>query len=184
MEEQLFPATGERGDAPVALVNTGSAHDGGSNPEDGIALCLSGGGYRAMLFHVGALWRFYDAGLMKDVDRVSSVSGGSITAALLALKWDGLSMNPAAVGDDFVPEVVAPIRNLAGRTIDANSVLGGIFLPGTVAEKVAGAYRKHLFGDRTEGNDSIAGPVMGVATARARTTRMTQEYNEHLEVTL
>ena len=23
-------------------------------PDDGVALCLSGGGYRAMLFHVGA----------------------------------------------------------------------------------------------------------------------------------
>ena len=26
-------------------------------PEDGIALCLSGGGFRATLFHVGTLWR-------------------------------------------------------------------------------------------------------------------------------
>src|SRR4029079_14230770 len=25
--------------------------------EEGIALCLSGGGYRAMLFHTGVLWR-------------------------------------------------------------------------------------------------------------------------------
>ena len=28
-----------------------------SGLEDGIALCLSGGGYRAMLFHVGAILR-------------------------------------------------------------------------------------------------------------------------------
>jgi NTE family protein len=26
-------------------------------PELGTALCLSGGGYRAMLFHLGAIWR-------------------------------------------------------------------------------------------------------------------------------
>lgn len=30
-------------------------------PEEGTALCLSGGGYRAMLFHVGSLWRLYEA---------------------------------------------------------------------------------------------------------------------------
>ena len=48
--------------------------------EDGIALCLSGGGYRAMLFHVGAIWRLNELGYLPKLDRVSSVSGGSITA--------------------------------------------------------------------------------------------------------
>lgn len=36
--------------SPVAAIDTGSKH---SEVEEGIALCLSGGGYRAMLFHVG-----------------------------------------------------------------------------------------------------------------------------------
>src|SRR4051794_41785177 len=49
-------------------------------PADGVALCLSGGGYRAMLFHVGVVWRLHDAGWLERLDRVSSVSGGSITA--------------------------------------------------------------------------------------------------------
>jgi len=34
----------------------------GDNPEPGVALCLSGGGYRAMVFHVGALWRLNELG--------------------------------------------------------------------------------------------------------------------------
>ena len=38
--------------SPVADVDTKSKH---LELEDGIALCLSGGGYRAMLFHVGSL---------------------------------------------------------------------------------------------------------------------------------
>jgi NTE family protein len=50
------------------------------------ALCLSGGGYRAMLFHVGAVWRLHEAGQLHRLGRVSSVSGGSITAGVLALK--------------------------------------------------------------------------------------------------
>ena len=56
-------------------------------PEDGVALCLSGGGYRAMLFHVGVVWRLHDAGWLPRLDRVSSVSGGSIAAGTLALAW-------------------------------------------------------------------------------------------------
>jgi NTE family protein len=30
--------------------------------ENGVALCLSGGGYRTMVFHFGALWRLNKAG--------------------------------------------------------------------------------------------------------------------------
>jgi NTE family protein len=51
-----------------------------------LALCLSGGGYRAALFHLGALWRLHELGLLRSIDRVSSVSGGSILAAWFALR--------------------------------------------------------------------------------------------------
>ena len=39
---------------PVQVVETGSDHDDPQAPEQGVALSLSGGGYRAMLFHLGA----------------------------------------------------------------------------------------------------------------------------------
>ena len=44
-----------------------------------MGVCLSGGGFRATLFHVGALKRLNELGLLKNVDTFSSVSGGSIT---------------------------------------------------------------------------------------------------------
>ena len=53
--------------------------------EQGIGLCLSGGGYRAMVYHVGAIIRLHELGLLSRIDRISSVSGGSITAGVLAL---------------------------------------------------------------------------------------------------
>lgn len=65
--------------------------DAERSPEQGIALCLSGGGSRAMLFHVGALMRLNEFGLLPKLARVSSVSGGSITAGMLAVQWSGLS---------------------------------------------------------------------------------------------
>jgi NTE family protein len=118
-------------------------------PEDGIGLCLSGGGYRAMVFHVGALWRLYEAGLLSTIRRVSSVSGGSITAATLALKWGRLSFEPDRLHADFVPEVVGPLRRLAGETIDAEAIVLGIALPGRVSDRIAAAYAEHLFGEAT-----------------------------------
>ena len=48
----------------------------------GMALALSGGGYRAMLFHTGVLWRLRDERRVATLERISSVSGGSIVSAL------------------------------------------------------------------------------------------------------
>jgi NTE family protein len=135
--------------APITIVDTGSPHDDPHAPQDGIALCLSGGGYRAMLFHVGALWRLNEIGYLSKLARISSVSGGSITAGVLGLKWSRLAFDAQGVSGVFDAEVVQPIRALASKTIDEGAILGGILLPGTISDKVTEAYRKHLFGDAT-----------------------------------
>jgi NTE family protein len=132
--------------APVEALDTGSVHD---RPEAGIALCLSGGGYRAMLFHLGALWRLNDAGFLTRLDRISSVSGGSITAALLGLQWSRLAFDAAGVATRFDAEVVQPIRALADRTIDVGVILKGLLLPGSINRWLARAYRKRLYGRAT-----------------------------------
>jgi NTE family protein len=128
--------------APVDLIPTDEPD---RKPEDGIGLCLSGGGYRAMVFHIGALWRLYEAGLLNKLSRISSVSGGSITAATLALKWHKLSFEPDRIRTDFVREVVAPLRALASETIDADAIVLGTLLPGRISDRIAAAYDEHLF---------------------------------------
>jgi NTE family protein len=131
---------------PVRLI---PADELAGGPRPGIGVCFSGGGYRAMIFHLGALWRLYEAGLLRTVDRISSVSGGSITAAVLGLKWNKLSFDPAHPQSDFVPEVVEPIRALASETIDAEAIILGVVGPGRVSDRVAAAYEEHLFGSAT-----------------------------------
>jgi len=131
--------------APVERLPT----DRDEGPAPGTALCLSGGGYRAMLFHLGAVWRLNDVGLLPRLERVSSVSGGSITAGVLGLGWARLRFDSMGVAAAFPEEVVKPIRRLAGTTIDQWSVLGGVLGPGSVSDRVAGAYRKYLFGEAT-----------------------------------
>ena len=54
----------------------------GSN-EPSIFLCLSGGGFRATLFHYGCLKRLNELGILGYVYGISATSGGAITAALL-----------------------------------------------------------------------------------------------------
>jgi len=117
-------------------------------PEAGIALCLSGGGYRAMVFHLGVLWRLNELGYLERLDRVSSVSGGSITAGLLGLRWSRLGF-VNGIARRLVEEVIDPIRAFAHRTIDIGAVLKGVFLPGSVSDKVAAAYDQHLYNGGT-----------------------------------
>jgi len=118
-------------------------------PEDRIALCLSGGGYRAMLFHVGTLWRLNQAGMLPGLHRLSSVSGGSIAAGVLALHWHRLLFNDAGVATNFQGEFVARIRQFASTTVDAGAIILGVCWFRTVGQRVAAAYRKRLFGDAT-----------------------------------
>ena len=130
---------------PNEPVQPGPSDETPRQPEAGAGLCLSGGGYRAMVFHIGVLWRLYEAGLLGSLKRISSVSGGSITAGVLALKWRKLSFDPARLKTDFVPEVVTPLRGLAGETIDADSVITGTLFPGSISDRIAAAYDEHLF---------------------------------------
>lgn len=117
--------------------------------EPGIALCLSGGGYRAMLFHVGALWRLNELGYLPKLDRVSSVSGGSITAGTLGMNWHQLVFDTDGLATNFDEQFVQPVRRLASKTIDLGAVIRGLLLPGSISDRVAGAYRKHVFGKLT-----------------------------------
>lgn len=51
-----------------------------------IGLALSGGGFRASAFHLGVLKRLEEVGVLQEIAILSTVSGGSITGALYALR--------------------------------------------------------------------------------------------------
>ena len=117
------------------------------NPlEDGIALALSGGGFRAMLFHAGALLRLNELGILSRLARISSVSGGSIAAGYLAHVWQQFgSANSAGAFDQFKANYVDPIFRFSREKIDVGDILSGL-LPGTsAAEQVAASYDRLLF---------------------------------------
>ncbi len=118
--------------------------------EQGIGLALSGGGFRATLFHIGTLWRLNELGILGRLSRVSSVSGGSITAGHLALAWKKLSFDARGVAANFAAEVADPLRRFCERNIDGPAIGEGALLPGRrISDVVIRAYREHLFGDAT-----------------------------------
>jgi NTE family protein len=96
-----------------------------------------------MLFHVGALCRLNEVGLLGKLARISSVSGGSITAWLLGLLWDRLQFQNGAAAR--FGQFVDGIRSMADTTADTGAVIGGILLPGSIADRVAEAYDDVLF---------------------------------------
>ena len=53
-----------------------------------VGLALSGGGSRAAVFSAAVLFELKRYGILKQVDVISSVSGGSVTAALYSLSCD------------------------------------------------------------------------------------------------
>lgn len=116
---------------------------------DAWGLCLSGGGYRAMLFHVGVLWRLNELGVLPKLARISSVSGGSITAGVLGTAWRHLAFDANGVSPQFQDRVVAPLRALAGRTLDVPAAITGLVPFFTAGGAITRAYRTHLFGDAT-----------------------------------
>ena len=114
----------------------------------GIALCLSGGGYRAALFHLGTVRRLNELGILSQVATVSSVSGGSILAAHLAetvRPWP----EPGAVLPSWDERVAKPFKRLTGRNIRTAPFLkralpwnwgGGR----SAVDSLADAYQRHL----------------------------------------
>lgn len=56
----------------------------GHCPAPGVGLALSGGGSRAIAFHLGCLRALHHNGLLARIDVLSTVSGGSVIGALYA----------------------------------------------------------------------------------------------------
>ena len=102
-----------------------------------------------MLFHLGSIWRLLQLEYLENVDRVSSVSGGSITAAKLAIAWKAIFESGIDVEKRFKRLVVEPIRGVASKTIDRSAILKGVFWFGSVSDRVVTQYRKQLFDKQT-----------------------------------
>ena len=70
-----------------------------------LGLALSGGGHRAAFFHIGVLAKLAEHGLLRRIEVVSTVSGGSIVGALYYLHVKNLledKLDGEITDDDYV----------------------------------------------------------------------------------
>ena len=124
-----------------------------------IGLALSGGGFRATLSHLGLVRFMRDAGILRDVTHITSVSGGSIIAAHLALHWDrycGSEQDFDAAAAELIEFIRLDVRNRIVRRFPLGFSL-------RLPRRLAGLsnrrlrrtglleyhYEKYLYGDRS-----------------------------------
>jgi predicted acylesterase/phospholipase RssA len=92
-----------------------------------IGLALSGGGFRASLYHLGLARFLHDAGILRQVTHITAVSGGSIFAAHLVLNWaryNGSASEFDSAAAEFLRFIRMDVRNqpvrVAGETRPAH----------------------------------------------------------------
>jgi predicted acylesterase/phospholipase RssA len=122
-----------------------------------IGLALSGGGFRASLYHLGLVRFLRDAGTLSRVTHITSVSGGSIFAAHLVLHWDrynGSSNDFDTIASDFLSFIRLDVRNRIMRRFPlALPLLWPRRLLGRSNRKLTRTglleyhYEKYLYGD-------------------------------------
>lgn len=137
---------------PPAPYESGDDHrpGPGRSPREGVGLCLSGGGYRAALFHLGAVRRLNELGILGGLRTISSASGGAVVANLLAdprLRWPGERHSPDLAVHGFDKCVAEPLRRLAGRNVRTPALLSRLlpwrwFMPDSAVRALADAFAK------------------------------------------
>ena len=80
-----------------------------SNQDSKLGLCLSGGGFRAALFHIGTLAALAERELLHKVEVLSTVSGGSIIGAYYYLKVKQLLEGKRSGRPELTPSVYVDI---------------------------------------------------------------------------
>jgi len=84
-----------------------------ASSKERVGLALSGGGLRATFFHLGVIRKLREIGLLEKITDIASVSGGSILAAHLVLRWEKYTSHRAETFDKVQREIL----DLAKRDI-------------------------------------------------------------------
>lgn len=113
-----------------------------------VGLALSGGGFRASLFHIGVLERLAELDILRHVSVISSVSGGSILAMHYYIKLKKLleeKLDGAIIRQDYI-DLVKKLKEEFTIGIKTNirmRAIADICTPTTQA--LGQQYQKNLF---------------------------------------
>lgn len=147
-----------------------------------LGLALSGGGFRATLYHLGVVRFLRDADALQNVTDIASVSGGSVLAAHLVLNWErynGDDKSFAEAADEIIKFVRFDLRNHIVRRLPLQSPLRLLaklpfldrrrFTANAILERY---YREHLYDDRCL-YELPEQPMLHILTTNVSTGAMT-----------
>ena len=128
-----------------------------------VGLALSGGGFRATVFGLGALRALHDRGVLRDVTVVSGISGGSLLAAMWAYGPDSFadfdssvtSLVTAGLQWEIARRALTPRAVAADAASVAHAVAGkpfGVQRSSTRTEALVRALSARPFGQRQLGD--------------------------------
>jgi len=87
-------------------------------------IALSGGGYRATLFHLGALRRLNEIGWLPRLERIVSVSGGSLLLGYLLCRTPEVLDKSKGVSPlDWATKVSAPVHSFVKNDLRTKQTL-------------------------------------------------------------
>ena len=119
-----------------------------------IGLALSGGGFRASLFHLGTLSALAEANKLKDISVISTVSGGSIIGVLYYLKVKNLlesKKDEDIINKDYIKLIDELIEEFL-EIITAKNIRNEVFLDLKIyftsltrTQKIAKLYDKYFY---------------------------------------
>ena len=98
-----------------------------------VGLALSGGGARAIAFHLGCLRALHDLGLLRQLQVISSVSGGSVIAAMYAYWNDSFLEFDARIVDLLRRGLQGDIVRAASRPNSIGKAVWSFVMTGGVA---------------------------------------------------
>ncbi|MBF0519332.1 MAG: patatin-like phospholipase family protein [Nitrospirae bacterium] len=119
-----------------------------------VGLALSGGGFRASLFHIGVLAKLAECDILRHVDVISCVSGGSIIGTHYYLELRRLLQNRT---DDIIirQDYIDIVKRIEGDFLDGVQTnilkksleckLLSIFKQKSLTECIGEMYEKHIF---------------------------------------
>ncbi len=120
-----------------------------------LGLALSGGGFRASFFHLGVLWHLAELGILRHVEVLSTVSGGSILAALYILVLKKYIDGKVDLDRDDYVEIVREVQDDFIRAVRKNlrtrlllnplATLWIIISNRTLAQRMGRLYQRYLY---------------------------------------
>lgn len=142
-----------------------------------VGLALSGGGFRASLFHIGVLARLAECNVLRRVEVLSCVSGGSILGAFYYLKLRQLLQRMAdadvttadyvtlvqEVADEFLAGVQKNLRGRLGRDLGDDARM--LFTKYSRTDRAGELFEELFYGPLREGTDAWRMPDLVVRPA-------------------